>query len=195
MTVQQDEGGEEPTSGSSSTRSGRLIGSAATWRTPAPGRRGPGRATRRMGRRPPLPRTRRPGPRPGRRHHPGRGGDQRTNHPGHHGLNYNDEGSPVVHHAPGLDQGKRPVNCGNADHGPFRLPFASSMHRSRVASLLGDASHGHPTQVGSPPPPTGCGFGSWLRVRLDRSDPCRVPTARCRLTPKWALRRDRDRPA
>ena len=39
-----------------------------------------------------------------RRHHTDRGGDRRTNPPGPHGLNHNDEGSPVVHHPSGLDR-------------------------------------------------------------------------------------------
>jgi putative transposase len=69
-----------------------------------PARRGRlGRAARRVGRRPPLARTRRPRSRPRRRHHH-RGGDRGASPAGHHGLNYNDEGSDVVHHAPGLDR-------------------------------------------------------------------------------------------
>ena len=33
-----------------------------------------------------------------------RGGDRRTDPAGHHGLNYNDEGPPAVHHLTGLDR-------------------------------------------------------------------------------------------
>lgn len=75
-----------------------------------------------MGRRPPLPRTRRPRQVTSRQHN--RGGDHRAeHHRGHHGLNYNDEGSPVVHHVTGLDP-RRP---------------ASRSSRARPVATVGDA--------------------------------------------------------
>ena len=73
-----------------------------------PRRRRARRTARRMGRRPPLPRTRRPRPRPGRRHHY-RGGDQRAEPAGHHGLTPHHEGSALVHHVTGLDRDSLPA--------------------------------------------------------------------------------------
>ncbi len=40
-----------------------------------------------------------------------RGGDRRPDPPGHHGLNHNDEGSPVVHHLRGLDPARLRPEC------------------------------------------------------------------------------------